>query len=56
MDSLVITDGSLTRRPNRLLHCLLVEVHWQINMSKYQVTMNSTMKYPLLILLMAEFK
>jgi len=28
---LVVTGGSLTRRPKRSLHCLLVEVPWQIN-------------------------
>jgi len=28
---LVVTGGSLTRRPKRSLRCLLVEVPWQIN-------------------------
>jgi len=28
---LVVTGGSLTRRPKRSLRCLLVEMHWQIN-------------------------
>jgi len=28
---LVVTGGSLTRRPKRSLRCLLVEVHWEIN-------------------------
>jgi len=28
---LVVTGGSLTRRPKRSLRCFLVEVSWQIN-------------------------
>jgi len=28
---LVVTGGSLTRRPKRSLRCLLVELPWQIN-------------------------
>jgi len=35
---LVVTGGSLTRKPKRSLRCLLVEISWQINASTYLPT------------------
>jgi len=36
---LIVTGGSLTQRPKRSLRCLLVEVLWQINLTKWKVAM-----------------
>jgi len=40
LDCLVVTGGSLTRRPKWSLHCLLAEATWQIN----EETANSALK------------